>query len=176
AAAAGFPGVGLVLPGLAAGIAGFGHHVPAPKLVAGLDVERRQPAAGLRVARAVGDQNLAFGGDRGGEEFFLTAEFVRLGDLLVPDDLAGVAVDGDHPAVGQVGDHQVVPQRDAARARDIALVANAGIADPDELALVRIAGVDLVDRAPAVGGVHEAVVDQRIDFVLRAVLADVLHS
>ena len=42
--------------------------------------------------------------------------------------------------------------------------------------LFRIAGVDLVDRAPAVGGIHEAVVDERIDFVLRAVLPDVLHA
>jgi hypothetical protein len=107
---------------------------------------------------------------------FSLPEFVRLGDLLVPDDLAGIAVDGDHPAVGQVGDHEIVPQRDAARARDVALMAHAGIADPDELALVRVAGVDLVHRAPAVGGVHEAVVDQRIDFILGTVLADILHA
>ena len=53
---------------------------------------------------------------------------------------------------------------------------HAGIAGPDELALVRVARVDLVDRAPAVAGVHEAVVDERIDLALRAVLADVLHA
>jgi hypothetical protein len=53
---------------------------------------------------------------------------------------------------------------------------DAGIGDPDELAMIGIAGVDLVDRAPAVHGVHEPVVDQRIDLVLGAVLADILHA
>ena len=43
---------------------------------------------------------------------------------------------GDHAAVGQVGDDQVFPERDAARARHVALVLHAGIGDPDELALV----------------------------------------
>ena len=42
--------------------------------------------------------------------------------------------------------------------------------------LFGVARVDLVERAPAVGRVHEAVVDQRIDLVLRAVLPDVLHA
>ena len=60
--------------------------------------------------------------------------------------------------------------------RQVAFVADAGIADPDELALVRVARVDLVDRAPAVAGIHEAVVDERIDLAFRAVLADVLHA
>src|SRR5215510_10623767 len=175
-AAAGLPGIGLVLPGLAAGIAGLRHHVPAPELVAGLGVERGKPAAGLGVAGAVGDQHLAFGGDRRREEFLLAAKLVRLGDLLVPDDLAGVAVDRDHASVGQVGDDEVLPQRDAARAWHVTLVTYAGIADPDELAFVGIARVDLVHRAPAVGGVHEAIVDERVDLVLRAVLADVLHA
>src|SRR6202030_905001 len=44
AATAGLPSVVLVLPGLAARLARLGHHVPAPKLVAGLGVERREPA------------------------------------------------------------------------------------------------------------------------------------
>ena len=42
--------------------------------------------------------------------------------------------------------------------------------------LFGIARVDLVERAPAVGRVHEAVVDERIDLALRAVLSDVLHA
>src|SRR5712692_10431237 len=95
---------------------------------------------------------------------------------LVPHDLASVAVDRDDPAVRQVGDHEVFPERDAARARSVALVLDARIGDPDELALVGIARVDLVDGAPAVGRIHETVVDQRIDLVFRAVLPDVLHA
>ena len=56
------------------------------------------------------------------------------GDLLVPDDLAVVAVDRDDAAVRQVGDHQVFPERDAARARRVAFVLHARVGDPDELA------------------------------------------
>src|SRR5439155_6017763 len=174
--AAGLPGVILVLPGLAAGLARLGDGVPAPQLVAGSGIERRDPAARSPARGAVRDEHLALGGDRRGVESLLGAEFVDDGDLLVPDDLAGVAVERDHAAVGEVGDHEVFPQRDAARARQVAFVAHAGIAHPDELALVGIARVDLVDRAPAVAGIHEAVVDQRIDLAFRAVLSDVLHA
>ena len=51
-----------------------------------------------------------------------------------------------------------------------------GSVDPRELAAVRVARVDLVDRAPAVARVHEAVVDERVGLVLGAVLPDVLHA
>ena len=175
-AAAGFPRLVFVFPRFAARFAGCGHGVPAPEFVASSRVERSDPATRFAVARAVGDDHLAVGGDGRREEPFLAAEFVGHQDLLVPHDLAVVAVDADDAAVRQIGDHEVFPQRDAARARNVALVRHAGVGDPHEFALVRIARVDLVDRAPAVGRVHEAVVDQRIDFVLRAVLADVLHA
>ena len=75
-------------------------------------------------------EHLAVGDERRGEEPLLVAELVLGGDLLVPDDLAVVAVDGDDAAVGQVGDHQVFPERDAARARRVALVRHAGVGDP----------------------------------------------
>ncbi len=52
---------------------------------------------------------------------------------------------------------------------------HARVGDPHKLTLVGLTGIDLVQRAPAVGGVHEAVVDQRVDFVLRTVLTRVLH-
>jgi hypothetical protein len=55
-------------------------------------------------------------------------------------------------------------------------VLHAGIGDPDEGALVRIARVDLVDRSPAVCCVHETVVDERVHLVFGAVLPDVLHA
>jgi 3',5'-cyclic AMP phosphodiesterase CpdA len=106
----------------------------------------------------------------------LAAELVRLCDLLVPHDLAAVAVDGDDAPVGEIVDDEVFPQCDAAALRDVALVLDAGVGDPHELAVVAGAHIDLVDRAPTVGRVHEAIVDQRIDFVLGAVLPDVLHA
>src|SRR5262249_29077352 len=161
AAAAGLPRVGVVLPGLAALLARLGDGIPAPQLVAGLDVERRDPAARRAVAGAVRHQHLAVDDERRRVEALLVAALVGDGDLLVPHDLARVAVDRDDAPVRQVGDHLVFPQRDAARARQVALVPHAGIADPHELALVGIARVDLVDRAPAVARVHESVVDQR---------------
>ena len=176
AAAAGLPGVVIVLPRLAAGVARLGHRVPAPQLVAGVDVERRHPAARAAVAGAVLDEDLAVGHERRGQEPLLVAELVLGRDLLVPDDLAVVAIDGDDAAVGQVGDDLVFPERDAARARRVAFVRHAGVGHPDELAAVGLARVDLVDRAPAVARVHEAVVDERVDLVLRAVLPDVLHA
>ena len=43
---------------------------------------------------------------------------------------------------------------------------HARVGDPRELATVRVARVDLVDRAPPVARVHEAVVDERVDLVL----------
>src|SRR5262249_35403455 len=175
-AAAGLPGVVLILPGLAAGLARLRYGVPAPQLVAGAGVERRHPAARSTAGGSIGDDHLSLGGDGRRVESFLGAELVDGGDLLVPDDLARVAVERDHPTVRQVRDHEIFPECDAARARQIALVLHAGIADPDELALVRAAGVDLVDRAPAVAGIHEAIDDQRIDLAFRSILPDVLHA
>src|SRR6266852_8440732 len=87
---------------------------------------------------------------------------------ILSHTISPLSVDRDDPAVRQVGDHEVFPERDAARARNVARVLDARIGDPDELAAVGIARVDLVDGAPAVGRVHETVVDQRIDLVFRA--------
>ena len=175
-AAAGFPRARLVLPRLASRIARFGDGVPPPELVAGTGIQRRDPAARLAVACSVGNDDLTFGGNGCREEFFAAAEFVRHGDHLVPDDFAVVALHGNHAAVGEVGDDQVFPQRAAARAGDVALVIHAGVGHPDELALIRVARVDLINGAPAVGRIHEAVVDEGIHFVFGAVLSDVLHA
>src|SRR5262245_36330817 len=175
-AATGLPGVVLVLPGLAAGLARLRDRIPAPELVAGARIERGHPAAGAAVTGAVGDEHFSLDRHRRGRKPFLVAELVGLGDFLVPDDLARITVERDHAAVRQVADHQVFPERNAARLRPIAFVADAGILDPDELALVRIARIDLINRAPAVAGIHEAVVDERIDLVFWTVLPDILHA
>src|SRR5262249_52852324 len=152
-------GVGLVLPGLAAGIAGLRDDVPAPQLVAGPRVEAGEPAAGAGIAGTVRHDDLAVGRDRRRAEALLVAEFVGLGNLLVPHDLAAVAIDADHAAIGKIVDDQVFPQRDAARLRNVAFMLDARIGDPDELAVIAAAHVDFIDRAPAVGRVHESVVD-----------------
>src|SRR4029077_6762608 len=159
AAAAGLPGVVLVLPGLAAGLARLRDRVPAPQLIAGARVERRKPAAGAGVAGAVRYEDLAFGRKRCRAEAFLAAKLIGLGDLFVPHDLAAVAVDRNHAAVRQVGDNEVFPQRDASRLGNVAFMLDAGVRNPHELAVIAAAYVDLVDRPPAVARIHEAVVD-----------------
>src|SRR5439155_19534856 len=147
-AAAGLPGVVLVLPGLAPWLARLRDGIPAPQFVTGPGIKACDPAARSRIACAVRDDHFAFGGDRRGGKPLLAAEFVDDGDLLVPDDFAAVAVERDHASVGQDRDHQVFPQRNAARLCSVAFVPDARIAGPDELTLVRSARVDLVDRAP----------------------------
>ena len=131
AAAAGLPGVVIVLPGFAARIARLRHDVPAPQLVAGL--ARRAP----RSSRACPPSPAPFwmitlpSATIGAvKNFSWPPNSFVAGDLLVPDDLAVVAIDRDDAAVGQVGDHQVFPERDAARARHVALVLHAGIGRP----------------------------------------------
>ena len=176
AAAAGLPGAVVVLPGLAAGVARLRYGVEAPLLVTGLGVESGDPAARAAVARAVLHDDDAVGDERRRVEFLLAAELVFGGDALVPHDLAVVAIDRDDAAIGQVGEDPVFPERDAARARLVAGVPHGGVSRPDNFPLVARRGVDLVDRAPAVGRVEHAVVDQHVHFGFRSVLTDVLHS
>src|SRR5258705_1869337 len=107
--AAGLPGVVLVLPGFAAGIARLRHDVPAPELGARSRVERRDPAARLRVAGAIGDNHLAVSGDRRRIESFLAAEFVGGRHLLVPDDLPAVAIDRNHEPSRKIADDWALP-------------------------------------------------------------------
>ena len=80
--------------------------------------------------------------------------------VLVPDDLAGLLVGRDDAAVLAGGrDHEIAPQRDAA----VAAVVSPG-RGPSSTAMRPCgagAHVDLVDHAPAVDHVHEAVLDQR---------------
>ena len=52
---------------------------------------------------------------------------------------------------------------------------DARVGNPLEPSIVRVSGINFVDRSPAIGGVHEAVVDQRIDFGFGTILTDILH-
>ncbi len=161
-AAAGLPGIGLVLPGFAAGLAGCGDREALPFQVAGLRVERGHPAAHAVVAAgAADDHGILQRERRRGDLHALLVE-----QVLVPDDLSSLLVGRDHAPV-ETGDrdHQVVPKRDAAVAVGLLL---AGIHLPEHAALRARAHVDLVDHAPDIGDVHEAVVDQgrRLDVLV----------
>src|SRR5437763_4709201 len=124
-AASGFPRVVIVLPRLAAGIAGLGYGVEAPELLAVLDVEGRHPAARARVAGAVLDDHFPVGHERRREEFLLPAELGLACNFLVPENLAVFAVDGDDTSIGKVRENLVFPQGDPARPRRVALVLDA---------------------------------------------------
>src|SRR5256714_1902401 len=94
-AAAGAPRLGLVLPGLAAGLARRRNDEGLPLHVAGLRIERGEPVAHAIVAARGADQDGVFGDERGSGEF----EIGLVADLLVPHDFARLLVGGDHAAV-----------------------------------------------------------------------------
>src|SRR5262249_29149798 len=102
------PRARLVLPGLAAGVAGLGDGVPPPQFFAGARIEPREPSAG-RNAGTVRDQHLAVHCERRSVQFLPAPELVDRNDLLVPDDLAAVTIDGDDAAIRQVGEDEVFP-------------------------------------------------------------------
>ena len=81
-------------------------------------------------------------------------------EVGLPDDLAGVLVGGDD--AGRIvggGDDEIAPQRGAAvRQRQLLLP---GVHAPDDAADVAGAHVDLVEHAPLIDDVEEAVLGQR---------------
>src|SRR5262249_30545444 len=91
-AAAGLPGVVLVLPGLAAGLARSRDRVLLPDELAGLGIESGDPVAHAAVAAGGADDDLILDGERRSSELEigLTVAHVRL-----PDDLASILIGRD---------------------------------------------------------------------------------
>ena len=89
--------------GLAAWLAGLGHRIPAPQLLAVSHIQTGDPAPSSTIAGAVLHEDHAIGHKRRREKAFPPSEFVGDGDLDIPDDLSAVAVEGDDSAVLQVG-------------------------------------------------------------------------
>ena len=108
-AAAGLPCAMIVLPGLAAGLAGGRDRIGLPLGVAGPGVERRHPVAQAAVAAGAADDNGILERERGGGEF----EVGLVEQALVPHHRAGLLVGRDDPA-GIAGDrdHEILPQRE----------------------------------------------------------------
>src|SRR5262245_26309179 len=90
-AAAGLPGVVLVQPGFAAGLARRRNREGLPPHVAGLRIERRHPVAHALIAAGGADDEGILERDRRGVEL----ELGLIVQLLVPDDLAGLLVGRD---------------------------------------------------------------------------------
>ncbi len=112
-ATAGLPSVMVVSPGLVAGFARRRDRVSAPQHVAGLGVDRHQPTASADIGAGSGDDDHVLDDQR------RTREEVGVGDLevLVPQDLAGILVDRDAPAIGGEHGDLIVVQRDPAVGR-----------------------------------------------------------
>src|SRR6185295_5941167 len=132
------------------------------------------PAANaIFTAGAADDRNVAHDQRRSSQRF----GNCRIGDLALPDDLAGRLVDGDQPAVERDRDHLVLPERHAAvvdaAAGDITGpgLVGLGVHAPLEGALLSARHIDGVDRAPAVGHVHDAVLDDRRAFQVAVLVA-----
>src|SRR5207302_2272370 len=94
-AAAGLPGVVLVLPGLVPKLAGAGDSVKPPLFVAGLGIERDQPIADATIAARGADEDRVLERKRRGVE----RKVGLVTEVLVPDDLASFLVGRDHAAV-----------------------------------------------------------------------------
>ena len=109
-AAAGLPLVAL-RPRLAAGLAGRGHRVRPPHLLAGVGIERRDEAANAELAAGRADHHLAVGDQR--RERHVVAGLV-VGDLRRPDFLAGLRVERDEHGFAGGEEHLVAVERDAA--------------------------------------------------------------
>ncbi len=153
-AAAGLPGIVVVFPGFAAGFAGRWDGKGLPFRLAGLGIERCQPVAQAAVAAGAADHDRILERERRGGEF----EVRLVEQVLVPHDLVGLLVGRDDAA--RVAGHrndEIAPERDAAIA---ILVRELGVHFPHDRAGRAGAHVNLVNHAPAIGHVHEPIVDQ----------------
>ena len=166
AAAAGLPAVGVArfvaLPGFRTRLALVGHRIEAPQLVARIDLQRRDIAAGRPVTIGLADQHLVAHHQRCSNE-----AFAGPADLLVPDHVAGFAVAGDHVAIEEPTDDQFARERETTMRDQEAgrgVLLDAGIAGPDEFGGLAVRYVELVGRAPGVRHIKEAIVGQRRGF------------
>ncbi len=155
-AASGLPGIGLVLPGLAAGLAGRRHGELAPRELTGRSIDRRDPFAHARGAPGRAEDELVLDGERRGPQ-----ARIRLAELHIglPGHLPGILVGGDD-ARRLVGDRddEIAPERDPAIGGLLLLL---GVHAPDDAADVARRAVDLVDHAPGIDGVEKAVLGER---------------
>src|SRR5262249_13672059 len=163
-----------VLPAFVAGLAGAGDGIGAPDALSGVEVGAVDEAAdAVFAASGADDRHVTHDqrcrGQRLGDR--------RIGDLALPDDLAGGLVDGNQPAVERDRDHLVLPQRNATvvdtAAGDVTRpgLVGLGIHAPLEGALLSVRYVGGVDRAPGIGYVHGAVLDDGRAFQIAMLVA-----
>ena len=100
-----------------------------------------------------------------------------IGDLALPHHLAGGLIEREQPAVEGDRDYLVLPQRHAAvvdaAAGHVAGpgAVGAGIEFPLDHAFLAAGNIDGVDRTPAIGDVHHAVLDDGRGFEVTELVA-----
>src|SRR5262249_21973784 len=153
-----------VLPGLVAGLAGAGNGVGTPERLAGVEVGRLDEAADAEFSAGDPDNGRVANNQRRARQHLRDR---GLGDLALPQHVAGRLVDVEQSAVERNGNDLVLPQGDAtvvdAAAGDVARpgAVGAGVHLPLDGALLAAGQVDRIDRAPAVRHIHDAVLDER---------------
>ncbi len=105
----------VIFPGLAPRLTRLRNDVPAPLLLAGVDIQTRHPPASSGIARAVLDNHGVIGNERRRPKGLAATELVDGRHLVIPDNLPIVTMDGDDPSVRQIGQDQLLPQRDPPR-------------------------------------------------------------
>ena len=141
--ATGAPRIGLVLPGLGAGLAGGGIVCLSQVSFAGRGVERCDPVAHAAVAAGSPDDDLVLDGEwRAGD----LQQRLVVDHIGLPHDLAGLLVGGDDAGrIIRGRDHVIAPEGGAAIGDLPALF---GVHAPDDAAGIARSAVDLVEHAP----------------------------
>ena len=139
-----------------------------PDDLAGVGVARLDPADDAELAARHAGDDLALDDHRRGRVAVAGLEVV---DVFLPDDLAGLLVEGDELGVEGAEDHLVLVERGAA-VHDVAAgqdaLGQAGVVFPELLAGARI---DRVDARVRAGDVDDAVLHQRLALLAALLLA-----
>jgi hypothetical protein len=155
--AAGLPGV--AGPGFVAGLPGSGDTVEAPDLLPGFDVEGGEEIAHAGVAAGGADDDFILDHQRRvGDD--VTFGCGWLGDLRVPDDLAGFGVDGEQMRIKGAHEEGVAEDGESAVNPAATRVAVSGVGigqSPEDAAGNRVERVDVVG---GLDGVENAVDNQ----------------
>ena len=142
------------------GLAGRRDHVFAPSQLAGRSIERDDEITHAAVAAGSTEDDLVLDRQRRRGELQIRLTVVEVG---FPRDLAGFLVGRDHARrIVRNRDDEISPQRRAAvRERDLLL---ARVHAPHDPARLSGTPIDLIEHAPLIDDVEEAVLRQRRRF------------
>src|SRR5262249_53221647 len=172
--AAMFPVLLAILPGLIAGLAGTRNRIGTPQPLSGVEIGSFDESTDAVFAPGCpDDRHIAH------HQWSMRERLAerRVGDLALPHLLASRLVDREQPATKRDGDDLVLPQRHAAvvdaAAGDVSRpgAIGLGIEFPAQRRLLAAGDVIGIDDAPAVGDVHDAVLDYRGRFEIAGLVA-----